>query len=140
MHHRIHVNGRRAFGWASLAGAGLVCLFWIVYFGTGAGLGRDDGVVRGFESAFPVADGILALVLAAAGRSLLRGADSGPFLLVAGAAMSLYLGVLDVTFYARRGLYRPVSAGALLELVANALCIGGGAAALWWGWRLWRRA
>jgi hypothetical protein len=52
------------------------------------------------------------------------------------AAMSLYLGLLDLVFYARRGLFTSPSGTALFELLLIGTCVLGGVACLGVGWKL----
>lgn len=127
---------------ATLLGGTGVVAFWITYFTSTATLGHGDPAVIAFEGAFLVADAVFAGLLIAAGVGLLRRRPAGAFLLAAAAGMSLYLALLDVTFYTRQGLYSALSTGALLELTVNGLCLGGGVLGLRWAWRLWlgRRA
>jgi hypothetical protein len=54
--------------------------------------------------------------------------------------MVVYLGILDITFYSRQGLYFPLTASTMFELLINFVCITGGLLASWFGWRLWRVA
>ncbi|HEX9692558.1 MAG TPA: hypothetical protein VGA22_10710 [Gemmatimonadales bacterium] len=128
---------RQLAGAATLIGGACVAAFWVFYFTSSAALGHGDPAVTAFEGAFLVADGVFAGLLIAAGVGLLRRRPAGAFLLAAAAGMSLYLALLDVTFYARQGLYAPPSASVLIELVVNALCLGGGLLGLRWAWRLW---
>lgn len=129
---------RRRLGWATLVGGLLVVLFWTLYL---SGVGEVRGehpLLAAFESAFLVADTLLAILLFAAGLALLAGRPAGPFLLIAAAGMTFYLGVVDVTFYVRHGLYgAPAAVRAPVELIVNALCIGGGVWGLRAGWLLW---
>ena len=119
------------------AGGGLVVLFWTLYFaGPLAPPAGADPLLREVEAIFPFADAVLAAALFAAGLTLQRRRPAGPFLLVAAAAMCLYLGVLDLTFYARRGLMSPDVGPIMLGI--NALTIGGGLLGLRAGWLLWR--
>jgi len=131
------IRDRRA-GWATLCGAGALVAFWVLYFGGVIDSGSDE-LTREFESAFPLADAALVIMLVAAGVSLLRGRTAGTFCLVAAAAASLYLGILDATFYGRQGHYFPLTGAGLFELAVNLLCIGGGAWGLRRGWTQWRR-
>jgi hypothetical protein len=121
---------------ATLTGGACVLAFWIMYFASSAALGHGDPTVHAFEGAFLVADAVFAVLLVASGIALLRRRPVGPFLLVAAAAMSLYLALLDLTFYSRQGLYA-ADPGSMLELVVNALCLGGGVLGLRCGWTLW---
>src|SRR5437867_8132979 len=120
---------RRVLGWSTLGGGLLVVLFWALYYAGAISLGREPEAAA-FEAAFPVADAALAAVLLFAGRELLRGGAAGPLALGAAAAMTLYLGLLDATFYGRAGLYARISAGALPLVASNLLCLSGGAAGL----------
>ncbi|MDH3498061.1 MAG: hypothetical protein OER21_14980 [Gemmatimonadota bacterium] len=132
-------RAQRTAGWATLVGGTCVLAFWAIYFTSDAALGHGDPAVTAFEAAFLLADAVFALTLFAAGVFLLRDRRPGTFFLVAAAAMSIYLALLDVAFYARQGLYLPLNGSAALELVVNALCLIGGALGLRWGWILWSR-
>lgn len=127
----------RILGWMTLAGGSLVLLFWTLYFSRAVDLGQADPLVHAFESAFPVADGLFAAALFAAAYHLLRGRRPGPFFLVIAGSMSLYLGVLDTTFYVGHGVLSPLDLDGALGLTVNTLCIGGGIVALRIGWRHW---
>ena len=129
---------QRSLAWVALAGGMLVVLFWACYFSGAIPLADAGETIREFEAAFPIADGLLAATLLAASRALSRDQPAGPFLLIVGAAMCVYLGVLDVTFYSRQGLYRGEPGDWLVELAVNLLTIGGGSLGLYAGWRLWR--
>jgi hypothetical protein len=124
----------------TIAGGVLIILFWILYFCDAIVLSESDNpLVGGFEEAFPFADGILGTLLVLSGLGILRRKLSGTFFLIAAAAMTLYLGVVDITFYSRHGLYLPITTGSAVELFINTMCIGGGLVGLRFGWKLWRR-
>jgi len=127
----------RPMGWATFAGGCFVVLFWTFYFSGAIDLGQQDEIVSAFESAFPVADLLFAVVLFAASVTLLRRRRHGPYYLVAAGAMSLYLGIIDATFYASQGGYYPITTDGIVGLVVNALCIVGGGLALWCGSKFW---
>jgi hypothetical protein len=110
--------------------------FWCLYLGEALDLGQKDPVVSAFESAFILADPVLGIFLCTAGWSLLRGKPAGLHLMVIAAAMSLYLGLLDLAFYSRAGLYDSLSAAAAFELSLNLICVVGGSTCLWLGWRI----
>jgi hypothetical protein len=118
----------------------LIVLFWALYFTGGIELSDAHGAIAAFESAFLVADAILTVGLVTAGIGLIRGRRYGLFCLVGSGAMTLYLGILDITFYARQGFYDQITPDSAIELTVNALCILGGLAALWFGWKLWRES
>lgn len=127
---------RRA-GWICLAGGGLVVLFWCLYLAGPLAPSASETLVRSFESAFPVADGVLAITLFGTAAGLLRGRLYGTFLLTAAGAMCLYLGLLDATFYGVQMLRGSASGPAVAVLVAPGLCLGGGTWALLRSWTLW---
>jgi hypothetical protein len=128
----------RAIGWVTLVGGTLVVLFWVLYFTTDVALGTADPRVSAFESAFLLADAAFGAALFAAGYCLLKRKAPGPFLLVVAASISIYLGLLDLTFYGRHGLYGSLDGSAAFELGVNAACVLGGLVGLNWGWKLWR--
>ena len=135
--HGLRVDLRGVLPWATLAAGGLVLLFWALYLSDAATLGQGDPLRATFEGAFPLADVVFAGALIATGVLFLRRHEAAPFVLVIAAAMSVYLGVLDVTFYAEHGLYTPVTADAATEILINVLCIGGGIYGLRAAWHLW---
>ncbi len=126
-------------GWAAVAGGMLFGLFWLKFAITDAAGDAPEAVAL-FESAFPVADALLACTLIAAGVALLRASPAGPFLLAAAGGALLFLAVLDVTYFLRQGLYLPLTTESGLELLVNALSIAGGAGALRYAWPEFRGA
>lgn len=137
MSYEIPTVHRRRMGWLALAGAVLVFLFWALYFANVVELGQEEALVRAFESAFPIADAVFCVALFAAGYCLLKGKRPGAFFLVIAGSMSVYLGLLDLTFYGARGTYYPIHPEGLFQLSLALICIGAGALALWFGWRFW---
>ncbi len=134
-----HDRKRRGLAVAAFTGAGFLILFWALYAsGVIAPADPDDPVAQ-FEAAFPLADALLVATLLAAGIGLLRRRSYGLFCMVGAAGQTLYLGLLDLTFYASRGHYSPPAGEAWFEMVVNALCLGGGGLALWTCWRIWRK-
>jgi hypothetical protein len=127
-------------GWACFSGGALILAFWGIQLSGALETGTADARIGVFESAFPVADGVLGAALVASGIALFRGRPAASPLLVAAAAMTLYLGLLDVTFFSGHGLYLPLSGATAFELMINLACLAGGATGLRVGWRLWREA
>lgn len=128
-------RGNAGVGIAAIAAGGLDLLFWI-YYSTFSS--ATDPAIRAYEGAFPIADAVLGLALLASGLALLRGASVGAFLLVAAAGASLYLGLVDATFYAKRIAAAHVGLDAWVEMLVNLAAIGGGIFGLIYGWRHWR--
>jgi hypothetical protein len=83
-------------------------------------------VYLGFESAFPPADILLAIVLAAGGIGLLRGKLYGRLLTLAGGGALVFLGLLDVTFNVRQGIYSLGPGEAVLNGAINFACLASG--------------
>jgi hypothetical protein len=64
-------------------GGVLIVLFWTLYFSSVLVSGADkDTPLAAYETAFPVADGVVSLVLIAAGVSMLQKRPLGTFSLV----------------------------------------------------------
>jgi hypothetical protein len=120
-----------------LAGGVLMLMYWALYLTGLAELGQSDPIVAGFEAAFLLADTLLGTLLFLAGWMLLRRRRGGPYLMIVAAAMSLYLGLLDLVFYARRGLFDSASGAGAFELVLIGTCLIAGSYCLWVGWNLW---
>ena len=129
--------GMRSAGCVCLAGAALLVLFWCLYVTGPLAPPADAVLVRSFEAAFPIPDAILAAALVAAGIRLLRGDRRGVRPLTAAGAMSLYLGLLDASFYAGLGLNDPRTAEGLPTFTINLVCVVGGMWALWAARRMW---
>jgi hypothetical protein len=113
-----------------------VVAYWTLYFLGFIESGAAGSSHQAFESAFPPADALLCLVAFVAGVALLRGVAIGAFFLTVASSMSLYLGVLDVSFYGRLGLYFPFNEAGAIELFVNVLCIVGGAVGVRLAWLL----
>jgi hypothetical protein len=135
--HGARLEARTVLAWTTLVAGALVLLFWAVYFSDTAALGQEDALKAGFEAAFPLADLLFAGMLIATGVLFLLRRESAVFFLIAAASMSLYLGILDVTFYARHGLYT-LTPDAITEMAINMLCIAGGVFGLRTAWQLRR--
>ena len=136
-----HTHRVPPLAWVTIAGGVLIVLFWSLYFAGAAGFGQADPRKRIFEAAFPVADGVLAATLVATGILLARGRRAtAAFTLVAAAAQTLFLGLLDATFHTVHGYYWPLNAEAVIAVAINGLCIGGGLLGLRAAWRLWSPA
>jgi hypothetical protein len=127
--------------WLTVAGGAAIVLFWTAWFTGLSDLGQSHPVKSGFEVAFPVADGLLAITLFATGVLLARGRRApAAFALVAAAAQTLFLGLLDTTFNLAHGFYHPFGADAAVTAGINLACVAGGVAGLAAAWRLWRSA
>ena len=96
---------RRALGVLLLLGAAVTALYWWSYFTGGDVMASHERWYRAFEDAFPVADGWMALCMAAAGAGLLLNRVwAQPMGLMAGSAL-IYLAAMDITFNVENGMY-----------------------------------
>ncbi len=135
MLHPEHPLWRRL-EYATAAGAALLIVFWLAYFLANDALRLVEPAYTAFEETFVVADTILAALLLTASHRLRHRRPAAPLLLAAAAAMTLYLGVLDATFYARNGVLLSLTGKAALEAGIVGVCVGGGGYGLWAARRL----
>ena len=99
----------RILGVVLIIGAGVTALYWWSYFTGGDVKVSDELWYEAFESSFPIADGWMALCMAAAGTGLLGDrAWARPMGLLAGSAL-IFLTAMDVTFNIENGLYQLVA-------------------------------
>lgn len=133
----------RVLGALEIALALGIAAFWAAFFLLGARAiadPPDEGVYLAFETAFPVADGCLALALALAGTGLLRGSPRGPPLSLAAGGALVFLGLLDASFNVLQGTYAAGLPQALGNALVNAACVAGGAAVVAGAWAAGRSA
>jgi hypothetical protein len=131
-------------------GGGLVCAYWIAFFRsdltlpnfvhdmTDPALMRLTTIYLGFESAFPLADLLVAVTSGLAAFYLVgRDAKAVLFGLIASGALG-FLAFIDISFNLLHGLYSPAfladDPGLRLEALINVTCVTG---AIWSIWRLW---
>lgn len=94
--------------------------YWVDYFTKGRVRSSDDAAYVAFENAFPLADGYLALCLAAGSRALRRQQPSAvPWGIAAGSAM-VYLAAMDTLYNLENGKYSDRSPEMAVEAVINA--------------------
>jgi hypothetical protein len=132
-----------------VAGSILVCAYWIAFFHSdltmphfvhdvqNPALVELTTVYMGFESAFPLAD-LLVAVTAALATFYLIGQDAKAVLfgLVASGALG-FLALLDISFNLSHGLYTQYmfkDGGLQMEALINVSCVVGAA---WSIWRFW---
>ncbi len=103
--------------------------FWIAFFS--ADLVKIDDphleeIYMAFESAFPVADISLSIVLIIGAIGLLKKMPFGVLFSLLGGASLIFLGLLDVSFNTQQGIYLLGIGEAILNISINLLCLGGG--------------
>lgn len=108
--------------------AGIVS-FWIAYFSADI-VQINDPVLKekylAFESAFPVPDAYLSVVLVIGGIGLLRKKAYGRLFSLIGGASLVFLGLLDISFNTLHGIYRLGFGEAVMNLFINLMCLGTG--------------
>lgn len=124
-----HFKGRTIAAILELILAAGFVLFWISFFFADVVQISDphlEEVYLAFESAFPVADACLSAVLVIGGVGLLRKKSTGRFFTLIGGSSLVFLGLLDITFNIRHGIYLLGWSEAALNVFINLVCLGAG--------------
>ena len=106
-----------------------IIAFWVVFFSTDMVNIEDSRlkeVYLAFETAFPVADFYLAIMLIIGGVGLLKRKLYGTVFSFMGGASLIFLGLLDVSFNTQQGIYSLGVEEAVMNVFINSLCIGFG--------------
>jgi len=106
-----------------------IVLFWVNFF-LADGVHISDPRLKekylAFESAFPVPDAYLIVVLVIGSIGLLRKKSYGRLFSLIGGASLVFLGLLDISFNTQHGIYRLGLGEAVLNLFINLICLGVG--------------
>jgi hypothetical protein len=122
-----------------IVGAAVTAYYWYSYFSGGDVMVSHERWYTAFESSFPIADGWMALCMAAAGLGLWRGdAWGGRAGLLAGSAL-IYLAAMDITFDVENRMYAlaAVNDAMKFEIFINVTTLALG---IWTILVSWRRA
>jgi len=111
-----------------VTGVGLI-LFWIAFFTVGLAPEKAPPCYFAYENSFPLPDGILAVLLLAAGILLMRSNRAGRTLSLIGAGALIFLGLLDFSFNLQNGIYLTSVVDLVLNALINLWCVGFGLAA-----------
>ncbi len=106
-----------------------IVLFWVHFFLADGGQISDPRLQEkylAFESAFPVPDAYLSVVLIIGSIGLWRKKSYGRLFSLIGGASLIFLGLLDISFNTRHGIYGLGLAEAALNLFINLMCLGVG--------------
>ena len=106
-----------------------IVFFWIAFFTTDLISFNDphlEEIYLAFESAFPVPDIYLSLVLTIGGIGLLKKKSYGSLFSLMGGASLIFLGLLDISFNIQHGIYLIGVGEGILNILINLLCLGGG--------------
>ena len=110
-----------------LTGVGLI-LFWIGFFTIGLAPKNPPKGYMEYEHSFPLPDGLLAVLLLAAGTLILLNIPVGRNLSLIAAGALLFLGVLDFSFNIQNGVYKISKSDLILNAFLNIWCVGFGIA------------
>lgn len=108
--------------------AGII-MFWVAFFATDLVRISDPHlkeIYLAFESAFPIPDMYLSLILIIGGTGLLKGTSCGYLFSFLGGASLIFLALLDISFNAQHGIYFIGVEEAVTNSIINLLCLGGG--------------
>jgi hypothetical protein len=108
-------------------GVGLI-LFWIGFFTIGLAPKDPPKGYMEYEHSFPLPDGLLALLMLAAGILLLLNNPWGSHLSLIAAGALVFLGVLDFSFNIQNGVYKISKSDLILNAFINLWCVGFGIA------------
>ena len=95
--------------------------YWADYFTKGRVRSSDDPAYVAFENAFPLADGYLALCLAAGARALRRQRPSAVAWGIAAGSAMVYLAAMDTLYNLENGKYTDRSPEMAVEALINAV-------------------
>lgn len=126
----------RILGVLLIVGAAVTAFYWWSYFTGGDVMATHERWYTAFELSFPVADGWMALCMAAAGTGLIANKPwASPLGLMAGSAL-IYLSAMDITFNVENGMYAMADANDAMkfEIFINASSVALGAWTLISSW------
>ena len=100
--------------------------FWAAFFSTGMVSIKDPQLKEtylAFESAFPLPDGWLVISLITGGIGLLKKKKYGYFFSLIGGSSLIFLGLVDISFNVRQGIYVLGAGEAILNISINLICL-----------------
>jgi len=103
--------------------------FWIAFFSTDFVNIKDPHlreIYLAFESAFPIPDIYLSILLIIGGIGLLRKKSYGNLFSLMGGASLIFLALLDISFNTQQGIYLIGIGEAVMNITINLLCFGVG--------------
>ncbi|MFX0013129.1 MAG: hypothetical protein ACFFB2_04815 [Promethearchaeota archaeon] len=114
-----------------IIGALLIIGFWIGWFLDLLKSSLPDPLFEtylAFESAFPVADTWIVILLLISAYGILTGKSYGSFFAAAAGGALVFLGLIDISFNLQQGIYEYDLLAIPINLVAT---IGGGVLLVW---------
>jgi hypothetical protein len=105
--------------------AGLI-LFWIAFFTVGMAPDKPPACYFAYEHAFPLPDGLLAVLLMITGILLMKNSPVAGKLSLAAAGALMFLGLLDFSFNIQNGIYTASTLDLVINAFINLWCTGFG--------------
>mgnify|MGYP001117857632 CR=1 FL=1 len=100
--------------------------FWIAFFSTDMVSIEDPKLKEtylAFESAFPLPDGWLVISLIIGGTGLLKKKNYGYYFSLISGSSLIFLGLVDISFNVRQGIYVLGAGEAILNISINLMCL-----------------
>jgi hypothetical protein len=101
-------------------------LFWIAFFTVGMAPDKPPACYFAYEHAFPLPDGLLAVLLLVTGIMLMKNSPAASKLSLVGAGALMFLGVLDFGFNIQNGIYAASTLDLIINAFINLWCVGFG--------------
>jgi len=101
-------------------------LFWVAFFTVGMAPDKPPACYFAYEHAFPLPDGLLAVLLLVAGIMLMKKSPAGARLSLVAAGALMFLGVLDFGFNIQNGIYTASTIDLVINAFINLWCVGFG--------------
>ena len=118
------VDGKiKVIGWLEIISGLGTLAFWLLFFTVGLAPKEPPPCYFAYEFSFPVADVIMSAVLITAGILLIKGYVRGIAYSLAGAGAFVFLGILDISFNLRNGIYSSGYLDLLLNAFINIWCV-----------------
>lgn len=105
--------------------AGLI-FFWTAIFAAGLGLDRPPACYSAYARAFPVADGLLAVLMLIAGIMMMKNHPLAHYLALTAAGVLTFHGLVDISFNLQNGVYASSALDLVLSALLNIWCVGFG--------------
>ena len=128
-------GGLKALTLALWVAAALDCLYWVLFFTTGAVQSSQDPVYLAFERAFPAADAWLAVAALLCAHGLQRRRPRAVLYGIAAGSAFIYLGLMDVLYDLEHGVYSEFSGEVMIEIAIVAACFLFGPFLMHYVWR-----
>ncbi len=113
----------------------VIVAYWVAWFSHRSLVAASSGAVyTSFEQAFPLADGVIVVLLVLGARALARRSPFAVAYLMLGAGAGFYLGAMDVLFDLEHGIWAK-GANGVVELAINIVTVATALTFARWTWR-----